>query len=459
MLTNRLNLVVLSSLTTHVLSLAVKRAEPDRSNVVEFAKITDPTQECAPYWYPPSDNYPQFPTTWGVANIVAGDTAAQNKWNEIKGKIPNTPPKGVNGDFSNVQYDNSKDPDCWWTATGCVTPKLAGIAPDVARIPEPLSVGYGFDDGPNCSHNAFYDYMVQKNQKATMFFIGSNVINWPLQAQRALYDGHEICAHSWSHSSMTSLSSEQAFAEIYYTVQAIKSVAGVTVTCWRPPYGDTDDRIRAIVNALGLSTVLWQYDSDDWKGGAQVDTNYKTFIGQAKGGEFSKQGTIYLQHEIDEFTMGKAMEYYPSMKDAFKYMVPVAVALNKTHPYAEAEVEFPTFDEYISGTVRKPLPDSALSYLGLTATPPSSASSSPSNSATGASTSTSTTASSGASPSSPPSSSPVSTPTAPATPTSTRAATNTVPPSTPTQPSKPKPGKTMQSFINWLIGGLKRWGF
>ena len=56
-------------------------------------------------------------------------------------------------------------------------------------------------------------------------------------------------------------------------------------------------------------------------------------------------GTIILQHEIDDYTMGKAMEYYPSMKSAFKYLVPVAVALNKTTPYVEKNVEFPTFNE------------------------------------------------------------------------------------------------------------------
>jgi hypothetical protein len=27
-----------------------------------------------------------------------------------------------------------------------------------------------------------------------MFYIGSNVLDWPLEAQRALADGHEICA-------------------------------------------------------------------------------------------------------------------------------------------------------------------------------------------------------------------------------------------------------------------------
>ena len=76
----------------------------------------------------------------------------------------------------------------------CTTSKLPGIPPDVASVPEPNTMGYGFDDGPNCTHNVFYDYLASQNQKATMFYIGSNVLDWPLEAQRALADGHEICA-------------------------------------------------------------------------------------------------------------------------------------------------------------------------------------------------------------------------------------------------------------------------
>jgi Polysaccharide deacetylase len=69
---------------------------------------------------------------------------------------------------------------------------------DVSSIPEPKSMGYAFDDGPNCTHNAFYNYLSSQNQKATMFYIGSNVLDWPLEAQRALADGHEICARQCS---------------------------------------------------------------------------------------------------------------------------------------------------------------------------------------------------------------------------------------------------------------------
>lgn len=56
---------------------------------------------------------------------------------------------------------------------------------------------------------------------------------------------------------MTALTTNQAFAELYYTMMIIKDVMGITPTCWRPPYGDVDDRIRAIAQGLGLRTYMW----------------------------------------------------------------------------------------------------------------------------------------------------------------------------------------------------------
>jgi peptidoglycan/xylan/chitin deacetylase (PgdA/CDA1 family) len=77
-------------------------------------------------------------------------------------------------------------------------------------------------------------------------------------------------------------------------MQIIKLTTGVTPTCWRPPYGDIDDRIRAISQALGLRAVLWQYDSNDWQVGASttvtpatVDGNYQKLITAAQNGTFN----------------------------------------------------------------------------------------------------------------------------------------------------------------------------
>lgn len=179
--------------------------------------LLDASAECTAYYYAPvATHLGSFPPIWQPATLLANDTAGQAKWKSIQSSIPtNIPVKGtLAGDFSNFTPSYSHtDPDCWWTYDKCVTPKLSGLTPDVSNVPEPLSLGYGFDDGPNCSHNAFYDYLSQQNQKASklfphhaiivfdervfpypaMFYIGSNVMDWPLEAQRGLADGHEIC--------------------------------------------------------------------------------------------------------------------------------------------------------------------------------------------------------------------------------------------------------------------------
>ncbi|KAI9456020.1 hypothetical protein BJY52DRAFT_1277572, partial [Lactarius psammicola] len=246
-------------------------------------------------------------------------------WAKISSTIPTRiQPKGqLNGSTINVTYDSANDPDCWWTVRQCTTPKLAGLLPDVSSVPEPKTIGYGFDDGPNCTHNAFYNYLASQNQKATMYYIGSHVLDWPLEAQRAVADGHEICAHTWSHRHMTAFKSQDAFAELWYTIKAIKLVTGVTVTCWRPPYGDVDDRIRAIAHALGLQTIMWKYDSFDWSVGqgnftaADVDKHYNLFIEDLAAGKFNTIGAILLTHELNNFTMQEAIKWYPKLKSAF----------------------------------------------------------------------------------------------------------------------------------------------
>jgi hypothetical protein len=347
----------------------------DRTTEAGEAAITDPTVECSAYTYAPVDSQASnFPPNWvQPAVIVSSDTEALNQWNSIKGGVPtNIPVKGtVTGDFSNFTPTySSSDPDCWWTYDKCDTPKLSGLPSDIINVPEPLTLGYGFDDGPNCSHNAFYDYLSQQKQKATMFYIGSNIQNHPLEAQRALADGHEICVHTWSHPYMTAVQSESVFAELYYTLKMIKLAVGVTPTCWRPPYGDIDDRIRYIANALGLRSILWQYDSNDWQVGstattpAQVDANYQNLITAAGNGTFNSVGTIMLTHELNNFTMQEAIKFYPQLKQAFKNLVPVGVGLNHSQPYVETNYSLPSFQQYVNGQV---VSSSTFSSSGTTA--------------------------------------------------------------------------------------------
>ena len=68
----------------------------------------------------------------------------------------------------------------------------------------------------------------------------------------------------------------------------------------QPPFGDVDDRIRAIANGLGLKTIIWRYDSFDWEvsGGAytpdQVNANYQGLIDNVNNGTFDQVRKHYI---------------------------------------------------------------------------------------------------------------------------------------------------------------------
>ncbi|KAJ7038002.1 carbohydrate esterase family 4 protein [Mycena alexandri] len=343
---------------TALMLLGVRAAVSTES---DEAALTDPTAQCTAYSYAPvAAALAQFPPIWTpVSAMVSTSDPGYVKFLSINASIPNIAPKGVLGvpDEKITDGYNPADPDCWWTVTQCVTPKVSGVKGDIAAAPEPRTLGYGFDDGPNCSHNAFYDYLVEKNQKATMFYIGSNVLDWPLQAQRAVADGHEICVHSWSHRSMTAFTNEQAFGELWYTMQAIKLVTGVTPTCWRPPLGDVDDRIRYIAQQMGLENVLWKYNSNDWEVGSNnvttttVQGNYDALIAAVGAGTFDTTGAIMLTHELNNYTMQTAVDNYPKLAAAFDHIVPVGVSLNKTQPYVETNYTQPSFAAYNAARV------------------------------------------------------------------------------------------------------------
>ncbi|KAI7852816.1 chitin deacetylase 1 [Circinella umbellata] len=295
----------------------------------------------------------EWPTPWETATSNGMNTSAEFKalYKSINwGNMPNISVRtmGADGAIDMSDYDESSDPDCWWSATTCTVPKHKDVTPDIYTCPEPETWGLTYDDGPNCSHNAFYDFLEEQKLKATMFYIGSNVVDWPIGAQRGVKDGHHIADHTWSHQMMTTLSNEEVLAELYYTQKAIKMVTGVTPRHWRPAFGDVDDRVRWIATQLNLTTVLWNLDTDDWAAGAsepvsQVQGNYEDFIKMGSNGTFATSGNIVLTHEIDNTTMQMAIDYLPQIKKNYKNVLDVATCMNITTPYMENSVKFAPF--------------------------------------------------------------------------------------------------------------------
>ncbi|KAI8067632.1 uncharacterized protein B0P05DRAFT_475337 [Gilbertella persicaria] len=308
----------------------------------------------------------QYPEPWAAPDVKHAEVQKVIKaidWS----KVPKAPVRKTNknGDIVFTGYDEGKDPHCWWSDTGCTKPKLDYIPEDVHHCPNPGDWGLNYDDGPynlqgedkefdKWAEPELYNFLAKhNNQKATLFYIGSNVVTYPEAAKRALNHGHVLCSHTWSHPVMTTQTNEQVVAQLYWSLKAIKEATGVTTKCWRPPQGDVDDRVRAIAWQMGLHTYLWSEDTDDWNikeainGGsisnAEVSSRFDTWIKNQKAGKY-KNGLIVLEHELNNATVKMTEKWLPKLQETFN-VKSIHQCLNISQPYWETNWVYPIGNE------------------------------------------------------------------------------------------------------------------
>jgi len=149
--------------------------------------------------------------------------------------------------------------------------------------------------------------------------VGSRVVQFPNVLIEEYMAGHEISVHTWSHHPLTAMTNEQIVAELGWTRLAIQTVLGVTPTTMRAPYGDIDDRVRAISLAMGLVPILWTstpssgpFDTNDWRvAGGVLDpvTQFNTFQAILSNASVIPTGFIVLEHDLYQVTVELAVGY------------------------------------------------------------------------------------------------------------------------------------------------------
>jgi hypothetical protein len=59
---------------------------------------------------------------------------------------------------------------------------------------------------------------------------------------------------------MTTQTDIAILGELGWTAQIIYDMSGLLPSIWRPPYGDIDNRVRAIAtHVFGLHAVIWNH--------------------------------------------------------------------------------------------------------------------------------------------------------------------------------------------------------
>ncbi|KAL0078162.1 chitin deacetylase [Phycomyces blakesleeanus] len=268
--------------------------------------------------YPTSGSKPTPKAEW-VTEMNAGSIAA----------APVLKESGSNG----PKQTGSGDTYCDWTFTGCTR------ATDIVACPKG-QWGITYDDGPTQFSSKLYDFLDTTKQKATLFMIGGQVVQYPELVKRAFDSGHELAIHTWSHSYLTTLSNEQIAAELKWTELAIKEVTGVSPRFFRPPYGDIDDRVRDIAKNLGFTPVIWNHDTDDWMLAESTSFKESWVDGNAtqwaNNAATSTVGGVSLEHDLYEKTVDAAIRILPILQKA--YSVTTVGACSGQASYKEGSV-------------------------------------------------------------------------------------------------------------------------
>ncbi|KAH7890773.1 carbohydrate esterase family 4 protein [Phlebopus sp. FC_14] len=272
---------------------------------------------------PPISGAPTLPTPfvfspsdWPPQDQIAPTTGAEvSEWmQELNGfDIPDISPTADGTCVGDPAAAADAANRGWWTCGGYTR------VTDITACPDKLTWGVSFDDGPGFYSEELLDFLSSKNITSTFFVIGSRIIERPTVLVEEYMAGHEIAVHTWSHRPLTMLTTEQVVAELGYTRKAIKQVLGVTPTMMRPPYGDIDDRVRAISLAMGMVPVIWTrtpsgatFDTNDWKVPGGVVTgpqSFATFEAILSNATTLNTGFVVLEHDLYAQTVDLAIGY------------------------------------------------------------------------------------------------------------------------------------------------------
>lgn len=284
--------------------------EPDHAVHRLFARQNSSSGTPAvgsPAW---AKQYPSGKLT--VAGLPSAWTDALNKA-VAAGLIPSDCPVSTQNGGGAPTYKNS---------SGTMNPGKQPVCSSSAQcrgdgqiydVPDGI-VAISFDDGPLPPAMKLHTFLRQQNQKVTHFYIGQNI----LQNSAVFLDAYnvsddDIAVHTWTHPYMTTLSNEMVLGELGWTMQIIHdSTGGRVPRFWRPPYGDSDNRVRAIAREVfGMTTVIWNDDTNDWAitAGTQTVAGATKILQKAYTGPKSP-GLCILEHELSTQSVGVFIDNY-----------------------------------------------------------------------------------------------------------------------------------------------------
>ncbi|KAK9452309.1 chitin deacetylase 2 [Limtongia smithiae] len=217
--------------------------------------------------------------------------------------------KGMDFDFRGIpnipQYDQAT---CWKAIAPHICSFDCGhcVGPDDIRHCNHLV--QTFDDGPTADTPTLLNYLRHAgNRKASFFVLGIQTLVYPEIFREMRRDGHFLASHTYGHKHLPSLSNEQIVGQLQWSIWAMNATAGVIPKYFRPPFGGVDNRVREIARRLGLTVIVWDLDTNDWRLNDRSRTEGEV-LDQIRAWKTSHITGIMLEHDNTQHTVGAGIQ-------------------------------------------------------------------------------------------------------------------------------------------------------
>ena len=97
------------------------------------------------------------------------------------------------------------------------------------------------------------DIMSKYDAKGTFFLVGFWIDKFEAETKAIADAGFAIGNHSKNHLNMPKLSEDAIKDEISYVNDKVKDLTGITPKFFRAPYGDYDNKLRTVLEELGMT--------------------------------------------------------------------------------------------------------------------------------------------------------------------------------------------------------------
>ncbi|RPA97611.1 glycoside hydrolase/deacetylase [Choiromyces venosus 120613-1] len=170
-------------------------------------------------------------------------------------------------------------------------------------------VALTFDDGPYIYTSDLLDLLARYQARATFFVNGQNwgaPITDPSNQdliRRMISGGHQVGSHTWSHPSLSSLSTADMTSQMTSLESAITSAIGKYPTYMRPPYFECNDACLGVMDGLSYHVIYTNLDTLDWANTGNIQVSMDIFSQNVAS------NSLVLAHDVHPTTVYTLAEH------------------------------------------------------------------------------------------------------------------------------------------------------